>query len=149
MKHTSKGSGLPASPRPRRVTILALGVLIMACLSLTRVILTIRDWDFLSQQAGASPLYLLLTGLIGTIVGARAGYGLWWMLPWGADFIRGLSLVYSLYAWLERLFLYDRPALAPAFQPLLPGNWMFLVGLNLLLLVWVFWTSKSIGEADE
>lgn len=149
MKRIRKGSSLPAIPRSRRVTVLALGVLLMACLSLTRVILTVDDWDFLSQQAGISPPYLLLTGLIWTIAGWRAWFGLWWMKRWGADFIRGLALVYSTYAWLERLFLYDRPAQAPAFQPLLPENWIFLVGLNLLLLIWVFWTVKSNGETDD
>ena len=141
MRNPGEDSGQPSTRRLRRVTILALGVLIMACLSLTRVILTLQAWDFLSQRAGVTPLYLLLTGLIWTLAGVRAWFGLWRMKRWGAGFARGLALVYSLYAWLERLFLYDRPAQALVFQPLVPENWVFLMGFNLLLLIWVFWTT--------
>lgn len=148
MKHLGKGMRLKAPPRPCRVTLLALGVLIMACFSLTRALLTLDDWDFLNQRAGISPLYLLLTGLIWTIAWGSTWLGLWWKLPWGAGVMRGLAAVYTLYAWLERLFLYDRPAQALAYQPLLPHNWLFLVGFNLLLLVWVFWTTKSNGERN-
>jgi hypothetical protein len=132
--------------RPCRVTLLALGVLVLACLNLTRAILAVRDWDFLTQRAEVSPLYLLISGVIWTIAGMRVWFGLWWIKRWSAGFTRGLALVFSLYTWLERLFLFDRPAKALVFQPILPANWIFLAGLNILLLTWVFWSTDKSKE---
>jgi hypothetical protein len=129
--------------RPFRLALLALGVLMLAGLSLTRAVLAVRDWDFLSQRAEVSPLYLLTSGLIWTIAGVRGWFGLWWMKRWGAGFARGIALVFSLYIWLERLFLFNRPAEALVFQPILPDNWIFLAGLNIVLLIWVFWATQK------
>ena len=140
----------PVPRRPRRLTLLALGLLVLACLNLTRAVLAVRDWDFLNQWAEVSPLYLMISGLIWTIAGMRGWSGLWWLKRWGAGFTRGLALVFSLYTWLERLFLLDRPAKALVFQPILPANWIFLAGLNILVLTWVFWaTSQTKREAGK
>lgn len=57
----------PSPPRPRRVTLLCLGVLIIVSLNLTRLILTIKNWDFLAGWSGVSPLYIALTGLVWTL----------------------------------------------------------------------------------
>lgn len=133
----------PRTPRTRGVTLLAVGVLIMACLHLTRATLVLRDWAFLSQQPSVSPLYLLLTGLAWTSVSWLVWVGLWWAKPWAPERLRGFVLVYSLFAWLERLFLYDRPSGVSPFSPLLPGNWIFLLGFNLLVLILVFWILES------
>jgi len=130
------------TPRPRGVTLLALGVLTIASLNLLRWVLAVRDWSFLSEWSGASPLYLLLTGLVWTVIGWPVWAGLWWGKPWAPGWLMRLAGAYSIYFWLERLFLYDRPASVPAFQPLLPGNWGFLVGLNLVSLVIVFWVLR-------
>ena len=89
------------------------------------------------------PFCLVTSGLIWTIAGMRGWCGLWWLKRWGAGFTRGLALVFSLYTWLERLFLLDRPAKALVFQPILPANWIFLAGLNILLLIWVFWSTRQ------
>lgn len=143
MKLPLANTRLQRIPRTRGVTLLAVGVLIMACLHLTRAVLALRDWAFLSQQPGVAPLYLLLTGLAWATVSWLVWIGLWWGKPWAPDRMRGFSLVYSLFAWLERLFLYDRPSGAPLFLPLLPGNWIFLFGFNLLVLIFVFWILES------
>ena len=149
MKRALAALRKPRSRRTRGVTLLALGVLIMACLNLVRAILAIQQWDFLSQQPGVSPVYLLLTGMVWCMAGGWICWGLWLRKPWAPDQTRGLVLIFSLYAWLERFFLYDRLPGAGAFQPLLPGNWIFLLGLNLLVLIWVFWTLEKVQSAAK
>lgn len=125
--------------RPRSVTFLAFGVLTIASLNLLRWALVLREWKFLSGWPGISPAYLLLTGLVWSVIGLPVGAGLWRGKPWAVRRLSVLVGVYSLYFWLERLFLYDRPASAPGFQPFLPENWGFLVGSNLFSLVLVWW----------
>ena len=154
-KTESPAGGKANLPRPRSVTWLALAVLTIACLNLLRWVLALRDWNFLGAWPGVSPLYQLSTGLIWSLVGCSVWAGLWWGKRWAPGWLRRLAGVYSLYLWLERLFLYDRPADNALFQPLLPGNWGFLLGFNLISLLLVFWLlarSKSkifFGEVHE
>ena len=148
-------AGKTQFPRPRAVTLLALGVLTIASLNLLRWVLALSTWDFLSGWPGVSPLYLLLTGLIWSLVAWPVGVGLWKGKPWAPRWARGLAGVYTIYFWLERLFLYDRPAAAALLQPYLPNNWVFLVGLNLIGLVMVYWilvrpkTIEFFGDVHE
>jgi hypothetical protein len=118
--------------RPLSVTILALGVLTLAALYLTRIFVTLREWTFLQHYAipGAAE-YLLVSGLGWTAI----------LLPWGVGLWRGagkayrlllpLSGIYTLSMWGERLYLHLKNA--PA------HNHPFWLGLTLLVWGWLGW----------
>lgn len=149
----------PSLPRrPRSVTLLGLGVLIMTGVYLARLVLALRDWSILAPLPGSSPLYLTLTGLIWMGVGALLSWGIWRpgrgrvVLP---ARLRRASLIYTLYFWLERLFLFDREASAAPFQICLPKNWPFLLALTGILVGSIFYilsrskTKLYFGELYE
>jgi hypothetical protein len=128
--------------RPASVTILALGVLIITIINLTRLVLSILNWDFLASWPGVSPLYVILTGLIWTIVGALLLWGLWKARKWAYKLTQAVVLTYALYYWLDHVFLMDHPAnrAAGAQRVLLPMNWQFAAGATVICLAYTAWT---------
>lgn len=129
-----------ARPRPRRVTCLALGVLTITGLSAVRFILALRQWTFLDSLPGVSPLYIMITGLVWAFVGGPLAWGLWRGRPWAPRFSQAAALVYSAYFWAERLFLFDR---TPGAWIHMPENAPFSLAVNLLLLIFTFWSTSG------
>jgi hypothetical protein len=134
----------PSSPHPRRpgsVTILALGVLIITAANLTRLVLSIRYWDFLSSWPGVSPFYMALTGLVWTLAGVPLWWGLWRAKPWAPRLMQALALTYALYFWLDQVFLVDHPVSGAegARRALLPVNWQFAAGATVICLAYIAW----------
>src|SRR4030042_4223594 len=78
--------------RPASVTILAIGVLIITVINLVRLILSIRDWEFLASWPGVSPLYITLTGLIWTLTGLILLWGLWREKNWAPRRMQALVI---------------------------------------------------------
>jgi hypothetical protein len=128
--------------RPASVTILALGVLIITILNLTRLVLSILNWDFLVSWPGVSPLYMILTGLIWTLIGSLLLWGLWKARRWAPRLMQAVALTYALYYWLDHVFLRDHPAggVEGAQQVLLPINWQFATVVTIICLVFTAWT---------
>ena len=128
--------------RPGSVTILALGVLIITIINLTRLVLSILNWDFLVSWPGVSPLYMSLTGLIWTLVGLLLLWGLWKARKWAPGLMQAVVLTYALYYWLDYVFLRDHPASAAAGaqRVLLPVNWQFAAGATVICLAYTAWT---------
>ena len=124
----------PVSEKPKRpfsVTLLALGVLILAALNLTRLLSAIRFWTFLQEILPFSGLYLVGTGLIWAGFGLPLFWGLWHGLPWAPGMTRIASVAYLIYYWLDRLLLSNHPGRE--------ANFSFAVGASLVGLVWVIW----------
>lgn len=147
----------PPASRPTSVTLLAVGVIIIAVLSLLRLVLALRYWDYLDGLTRVPPLYLVLSGLFWALAGVPLAFGLLRRRAWAPNLMRALTLSYALYFWLDQVFLQEHP-LAHAeggARLLLPGNWPFLAGLTALILVFTAWTLKRpaskayFGEIDE
>lgn len=122
--------------------MLALGVLIITVINLTRFILGLRYWSFLASQPGISPLYLAISGFVWAAAGCLLVWGLWRPRSWAPRLMEALALAYASYYWLDLLFLKDHPvASAPgAIRAVLPTNWQFSAGVTVLSLVYITWT---------
>jgi hypothetical protein len=130
-----------AISRPGCVTILALGVLIITIINLLRLVLSITNWDFLKSWPGVSPLYMVTTGLIWTLIGSFLFFGLWTGKKWAPKLMQAVALSYALYYWLDHVFLEDHPASGAvgAQRALLPVNWQFAVVATVVCLAFVVW----------
>lgn len=122
--------------------MLTIGVLIITVISLVRFVLSLRDWSFLAAQAGVSPFYLAVTGLIWAIAGSCLVWGLWGAKVWAPRLMEAEALTYALYYWLDLLFLKDHPVnvSSSALQAVLPTNWQFSAGVTALCLAFMVWT---------
>jgi hypothetical protein len=130
------------TPRPASVTILVLGVLIIASLNITRLILGIKYWDFLVTWPGISPLYITLTGLLWALTGLLLLWGLYKAKNWAPRLMQAEALTYASYYWLDHIFLVDHPAsgVVGAQHALLPVNWRFAAGMTVVCLAFTAWT---------
>lgn len=131
-----------SNKRPRSVTLLALGVLIITVINLARLVLSIRYWGFLSSLTGVSPFYLAITGLIWTVAGSFLLWGLWRAKIWAPRLMQAVGLTYTLYYWLDLIFLKDHPVSGAtgAVRVLLPVNWQFSTGVTVVCLAYMVWT---------
>jgi len=128
--------------RPWSVTILAFGVLIITIFNLTRLILSIANWDFLVSWPGVPALYMVITGLIWTLAGSILLWGLWRAKNWAPRLMKAVLLTYVLYYWVDHVFLVDHPTsgVVGARQALLPINWRFTAGMTVVCMVYTVWT---------
>jgi hypothetical protein len=117
--------------RPFGVTLLSIGVLILAVLNLTRLLSTIRFWSFLKEILPFSGLYLVGTGLIWAGFGLPLFWGLWHGLSWAPGFSRIAAVAYLIYYWLDRLLLANHPGRE--------ANLPFAIGASLVGLVLIYW----------
>jgi hypothetical protein len=137
----------PRKRRPFGVTLFSLLVLSFAVLNLLRLIQTIQKWDLLTVLLPFSPIYLLLSGLLWTVVGFPLAWGIWrgWRLAYLLSPV--VLIVFSLYLWADRLLL--------SVYPERLDNWPFAAVLNILILAWSFWVLTRpkakifFGEKNE
>jgi len=127
-------------PRPKRVTLLAVGVLIITSLHLLRLIEAIRQWQFLSDLPDVSPLYLALTGLIWASTGLLLFWGLWRGHARAARFAPGFLLVFALYYWLDRIVIANRSVSLT--------NWPVTAALTIVGLAYTFWALRARASRD-
>ncbi len=122
-----------ASPRPKTVTLLVLGVLTIAGFNLARFAQAVALWRFLREFSAVSPLYLAGSGLVWGAAGLMIAWGLWRGSRWAPRFILFFTLAYSLYYWIDRLWLSER------------GSWSnaaFALGVNGFLVLITVWISS-------
>jgi hypothetical protein len=131
-KDQDLGNLLQNRKRPFLVTLLALLVLSITIIYLVRLINSITLWNFLAALPGISPLYLALTGLILTLVGALLFFGLWTGNPRAPRATRVLTVAYLGYQWLEWI---QSVRVGNEFE-----NWPFAAGMTLFVIIFIFWT---------
>jgi hypothetical protein len=116
--------------RPFGVTLLALLVLSLAVLKLIRLALGLQSWEFLSELLPINLIYLVLSGLVWSVVGVILAAALWLGASWAPRFTRLAALVYTIYYWVEFVFLVEIGGRQQ--------NWVYLLFVNVVLLVWIF-----------
>jgi len=121
--------------RPIRVTLLAVGVLTIASLHLLRLVEVVRQWQFLTDLNGVSPVYQALTGLIWASAGLPLFWGLWRGQASAARFTPGYLLVFALYYWLDRIWIANR-AISLA-------NWPVTAALTVTGMAYTFWALRA------
>ena len=115
--------------RPASVTYLAVGVLLTAGFNLLRFWNAFREYEFLSGLLPFSPLYLVLGGLFWGLTGLVLFFGLWLGKQWAPTLTRIAAIVYTLYFWLDRIFLTSAG---------IGVNWLFVLIINIIILALVF-----------
>ena len=117
--------------RPMSVTLLAVGVLTVAILYLTRFSLAFKRWGLLTELESASPpTYLSITGGVWGLAGLVIVVGLWRGMAWAPMTVRLAAMVFSVNFWVERLVLAVDPF------PLIHQLWP--LGVNVIILALVF-----------
>jgi hypothetical protein len=116
--------------RPLSVTLLALGVLTLAGINLLRFVVSLQQWDFLDSLLLVHPLYIAVTGIVWALAGLTMTYGLWFGKGWAVRGTQAITLLYSLYYWLDRLLFATSSG---------GYNWIFTLGVNILMVLLVFW----------
>lgn len=115
MTRKPRGQGLARRPpRPFSVTLLALGVLIIAGIHWVRFSEAIAQRNFLLEIAPNLFPYLLSSGLIWGTLWLLLAWGLWLGKRWARRGTLIVTPIYGLYYWLDRLLLrrnnlYDIP----------------------------------------
>jgi len=126
--------------RPFSVTLLAGLVLSITIVHLVRFINALTLWSLLSTLPGKPPLYLALTGFIGSIVGLVVFWGLWTGKSRAPLATRLLTVVYLGYQWFEKILSVRA---GNEF-----GNWPFATAATIIVLILVFGTlSHSAAKA--
>lgn len=124
--------------RPLSVSLLCGVVLIVAVMNLVRLGQSLAEWSLLETLLPVSPAYLAVTGLVWGALGLLATWRLWQGQIWARWFGLGFIISFSVYYWVDRLFL-----------PGYPGrnsNWLFSAVMNFLLIavsVWILARPKA------
>jgi len=133
--------------RPFSITLLAILVLCIAVVYLARLRETLASWSSLVELLPISPGYLSLTGLVWGITGFILAFSLWFRVSWSPIVTRLVLVVFTIYYWLENIFLIDHTLRSP--------NWPFRTAINIIIVAWAFWILSRpgakiyFGEIDE
>jgi len=131
---------MQSSDRPTSVTLLVLGVLILAAISLIRAIQSVAQWHFLAALQEYLPFYLAASGVIWAGVGFFLAWGLWRGRPWAPRMARWFAVVVAIFYWLDRSIVQTSAGRS--------SNALFVAGITLILLVLVFWiTSRRKSQS--
>jgi hypothetical protein len=126
--------------RPLNVTLIACLALLFAALNLARFVQAITLWDLLAELLLIWPGYLVITSLVWFPTGAVLAWGLLYGRAWARRLAPAVFIIYSAYTWAERLVLPgDR---------LRNENWLFVAGLNIVILGWSIWVMSRRRVID-
>ncbi len=118
--------------RPRSVTLLGFGVLIIAAFSWIRAAQAYLQWAFIADlQLSVPPVYILVTGLLFGAAGLPIFWGLWRGYRWGQWGALVFGLLFAGFYWYDRLRL--------AVSGIRSTNAVFAGGATLLLLGILYW----------
>lgn len=144
MDNPDENLSLERTSRPPGVTLLAVGVLIIAVFNLIRLAQAIVQWQTLVGLLEFLPIYMTVSGAVWGISGLFLGWGLLSGYPWAPRITRWAALLYAAYYWLDRLFVQTGAGQS--------ANAVFVAVMTLILLGWIFWilsrrrTSLFFGE---
>ncbi|MFN8413148.1 MAG: hypothetical protein U0Z26_12245 [Anaerolineales bacterium] len=123
-----------------RVTLLLLMVLFTTAWNIIRV-WTAFHWSGVLDEFSSKPtaFFIIVSGIFWSIAGFVLIWSLWQKKAWALNLLLGAAISYTVWYWSERLiWQIPRP------------NWPFAVILNLVVLIYVFFTIKSLTrEAYE
>jgi hypothetical protein len=126
---------------PFRVTLLYALVLTLSAWNALQI-WTALAWHSVLDEFSARPAsaVIVASGAIWLVAAIILLWSIWQKKAWAANLLLGASAGYSVWYWSERL-VWQTP------HP----NWMFAVILNLALLVFILFTTKSLRmrEAHE
>lgn len=95
-------SSLKSRNRPKLVTALALGVLILAMLQLARFGLSLA---LPPLPLTVPPIYLTLTGAVWGLGALAAAWALFTGQKWAPGYVRWGFIAYTIWYWADRLLL--------------------------------------------
>ncbi len=128
------------SKLPFRAILLLCMVLLFTAWNMLRV-WTAFAWRDLLHEFSSQPVswVIVLSGMIWAFVGLLLIWSIWQGKAWVGKFVLGAAAGYSVWYWGGRLFWQiPRP------------NWPFAVILNLVLIIFVIYLTKSpLREAHE
>lgn len=93
---------MPSRQRPKLVTLISLGVLILATIQLARFALGLA---LPSLPLTVPPVYIPLTGLAWGLGAAVLAFALFFGRPWAPGAARWGVLAYAIWFWADRLLL--------------------------------------------
>jgi hypothetical protein len=106
----------------------------------------LRLWTAIAWQktlvefsTNPAPLYIAIIGAIWLVIGLTLSWSLLLGKAWGGKMLVAAAAGYSVWYWIERL-IWQAPR----------SNWPFVIAVNLIALVFIFFTNKSLTrEAYE
>ena len=113
-------------------------VFIATIVNLLRLGLSLYNWEVLAGLFSSTssqpwlPVYLAISGLVWGSLGLPLTLGLWKGKSRTPYLYLAALVAYSLYYWLDRMFL--------AGYPQRNYNWPFALTVNLLILLYSLWT---------
>jgi hypothetical protein len=118
---------------PFRVTLLLCLVLLFTAWNILRV-WTALAWQGTLNEFSAQPAtwIIVISGLIWALTGFLVIWSTWQAKTWAKIFVLGATAGYMVWYWGGR-FIWQMP------RP----NWPFAVILNLLLVIFIIYTTKS------
>jgi hypothetical protein len=123
-----------------RVTLVLWLVLILTAWNTLRVWTSLAWHNTLSEfSAQPIPIIITISGIVWVVIGLAILWGIWQNKAWTMKLLLGAAAGYTVWYWCERL-IWQTP------RP----NWLFAVIVNLVLLVFILFTKKSLlREAHE
>ncbi len=118
---------------PFRVTLLLCLVLLFTAWNILRV-WTVLTWQSTLYEFSNRPsVWIIVTsGFLWSLTGLLIIWSIWQEKPWANKLLLGATAGYTVWLWCERLF-WQMP------RP----NWLFAVILNLVLVIFILFTTKS------
>ncbi len=151
-QNTTQGNqkALAFARRPFGVTILALGVLIIAVGNLIRLVQVVLNWSFLVSLPNISRFYMAITGAIAAGSGFLLVYFLWTGNRAGPKALWIFAPAYTLYFWFDRTLIAKDVVQLRSSSPLL--FYIGITAISLALMIWVVTRPKTkayFGESND
>ena len=106
-------------------------LLVLVVVNAARAVNAIRLWDYLAEiPLTASPLYMLITGVLWALRSLWVGWWVWQGKPQAPRALRWTITGYAFYFWADQLFL--------RVNPLRETNWPFMFALTAFVVLFTF-----------
>ena len=133
--------------RPTSVTLIALLVLLIGGINFIRLILSLRQWNFLNDLLSVSPIYLTISGAIWFLISLTILWGISRRERWTLSILCLSCVAYTIYYWADRILVTES-------ANILKNNF-FAIFITLGLLATILWilsrenVKEYFGAANE